>query len=232
MLFVGAWSGGPDLRDPLPDWPTMLQKYDKNGDGMISKDEFPADLAIARRVDAGETPGAIVTLKQFFAMLDQNKDGQISKSEWQGIVKMISDPLPVPQGLLAIRLGGENDMTRSNVAWKEERAVPEVPVPLVYRDRVYTVTNGGIVSVLDESSGKLIYRSRLGAGGLYYASPVAAGDHVYFSSGEGVVTVVRAGDKLDVVARNDLGEPIFATPAAVQGRLYIRTAGHLYAFER
>lgn len=72
----------------------------------------------------------------------------------------------------------------------------------------------------------------VGAGGLYYAAPIAAGDHLYFSSGEGAVTVVRAGDKLEVVARNDLGEPVFATPAAVENRLYVRTAARLYAFGR
>jgi outer membrane protein assembly factor BamB len=163
-------------------------------------------------------------------MLDMNKDGQISKPEWEFISKMMTQPRPVPSGLLAIRLGGENDVTQSNVAWKEPRAVPEVPVPLVYKDRVYAVTNGGIFSVFEEASGKLVYRSRLGAGGLYYASPVAAGGHIYFASGEGVVTVIRAGDKLEVVARNDLGEPVFATPAIVEGKVYVRSTGHLWAF--
>ncbi|MBI3694137.1 MAG: PQQ-like beta-propeller repeat protein [Acidobacteria bacterium] len=152
--------------------------------------------------------------------------------EWEGVMSLISQSLAMPHGLLAIRLGGENDVTQANVAWSEQRAVPEVPVPLVYGERVYAVTNGGIVSVLDQASGKLIYRGRLGAGGLYYSSPIAAAGNVYFASSEGVVTVVRAGGKLDVVARNDLGEPIFATPAVVQGRLYVRTTGHLYAFGR
>ena len=145
---------------------------------------------------------------------------------------MILQPKPDPAGLIAIRLGGDKDMTKDNVAWSELRAVPEIPVPLVYRGRVYAATNGGIVTALDEASGKLVYRGRLGAGGLYYSSPVAAGDHLYFASGEGVVSVVRAGDKLEVVARNDLAEPIFATPAVVGGRLYVRTTGHLYAFGR
>ena len=95
---------------------------------------------------------------------------------------------------------------------------------------MYTVTNGGVLTVLDASSGKLVHRGRLGAGGLYYASPIAAGDYVYFASSEGVITVVRAGDKLEVISRNDLAEPIFATPAIVEGNLYVRTTGKLYAF--
>jgi outer membrane protein assembly factor BamB len=228
-LFVGAWGNDPDLKDPVPSWEELLQKYDKDSNGTLSATEFPADLAVARRVDAGNTPGAIVTFKQFFGLIDMNKDGQIAKNEWEFVLKMIVNAPPVPSGLLAIRLGGEKDVTKSNVVWREERAVPEVPVPLVYRDRVYTVTNGGIVSVFDEASGKLIYRARLGAGGLYYSSPVAAGDYVYFASGEGMLTAIRAGDKLEVAARNDFGEPIFATPAIMEGKMYVRTAGHLYA---
>ena len=232
MLFVGAWGSDPDLRDPVPGWDELIKKYDKDGNGSLSQEEFPEDLAIARRVDGRGTTGAIVTFKMFFGMLDLNKDGQLSKAEWEFVSKMILQPKPDPAGLIAIRLGGDKDMTKDNVAWSELRAVPEIPVPLVYRGRVYAATNGGIVTALDEASGKLVYRGRLGAGGLYYSSPVAAGDHLYFASGEGVVSVVRAGDKLEVVARNDLSEPIFATPAVVGGRLYVRTTGHLYAFGR
>jgi outer membrane protein assembly factor BamB len=230
MLFVGAWGSDPDLRDPIPAWDELVKKYDKDGNGSLSKDEFPDDLAIARRVDAGKTEGAVITFKRFYGMLDMNKDGEISKAEWSMIAGMLSQPMPFPSGLLALRLGGEKELPKDSIAWSEARAVPEVPVPLVYRGRVYAVTNGGIVTALDEATGKVIYRGRLGAGGLYYSSPVVAGDHLYFSSGEGVVSVVKAGDKLEVVSHNDLGEPIYATPAVVDGRLYVRTTGHLYAF--
>jgi hypothetical protein len=58
LLFVGAWGSDPDLMDPIPDWATLLQKYDKDGNGKLSSDEFPGDLAFSRRVDAGATPGA------------------------------------------------------------------------------------------------------------------------------------------------------------------------------
>jgi outer membrane protein assembly factor BamB len=232
MMFVGAWGSDPDLKDPVPSWDELIRKYDKDGNGSLSKEEFPGDLAIARRVDAGQTPGAVVTFKQFFNMMDMNHDGQLSKAEWEFVSRMIVQPAPLPSGLLAIKLGGDKDVTKTNVAWSETRAVPEVPVPLAYRGRIYAVTNGGILTALDEASGKLIFRGRLGAGGLYYSSPVAAGDHLYFASGEGVISVVKTGDKLDVVAHNDLGEPIFATPAVVGGRIYVRTTGHLCAFGR
>jgi outer membrane protein assembly factor BamB len=50
------------------------------------------------------------------------------------------------------------------------------------------------------------------------------------SSMNGTVVVVEAADELRVAARNDLAEALMATPAIVDGKLYIRTAGHLYAF--
>ena len=231
-LVVGAWASSPELRDPVPDWDALLKKYDKDGNGQVSKEEFPDDLAFTRRVDGEKIPGAVVTYKRFFDAIDTDKNNQISKAEWETVLKYFLQESKTPGGLLAIRMNGGKNISEKSVAWMEERGVPEVPVPLVYRDRVYAVTNGGTVTVLDEATGKLIYRGRLGAGGMYYSSPVAAGGNIYFASGDGVITVLRAGDKLDVAARNDLGEPIFATPAILDGRLYVRTVGHLYAFGR
>jgi hypothetical protein len=47
-----------------------------------------------------------------------------------------------------------------------------------------------------------------------------------------MMLVLSAGDELNVLARNPLGEQVMATPAVVEGRIYVRTAGHLYAFGR
>lgn len=62
------------------------------------------------------------------------------------------------------------------------------------------------------------------------AQDIAAGQRIYVASAEGTLVVFAAGDKLDVLARNDLGEVIFATPAVAEGTLYVRTSGHLWAF--
>ena len=81
------------------------------------------------------------------------------------------------------------------------------------------------------ADGQDLYRGRLGAVGGYYASPVAADGKIYFASDRGVVTVIDGrATKLTVLAKNDLAEPIMATPALVDGTIYVRTEGHLYAF--
>jgi outer membrane protein assembly factor BamB len=82
------------------------------------------------------------------------------------------------------------------------------------------------------AAGKVVYRARAGAPGAYYASPVAADGRVYLASSEGVVTVISAAkDQLEVLARNEFGEDVVATPAIVRNVIYIRTLGNLYAFE-
>ena len=83
------------------------------------------------------------------------------------------------------------------------------------------------------STGKPLYeQERLGAEGEYYASPIAAIGHVYLASSRGTITTIRAGDALQVEARNDLGESVMTTPAIADSKLYIRSANHLWAFGR
>src|ERR1041384_1879178 len=133
--------------------------------------------------------------------------------------------------LLAIRPGGHGDITASHVAWKVTRSLPYVASPLFHRGRVYSIKNGGLVSCYDAKTGQPFYQDeRLDAPGDYYPSIIAAGDEVFITSLAGVVTVLEAGDKLNVLARNQFSEAISATPAIVEGKLYLRTATQLFAF--
>ncbi len=75
----------------------------------------------------------------------------------------------------------------------------------------------------------MLDRQRLGTLGMYVASPVAADGRIYAAGETGTVVVFRAGDQLEVLARNDLGESITATPAIADHKLYVRTAKHLWA---
>ena len=116
------------------------------------------------------------------------------------------------------------------VLWKVTEKVPEVPSPIYYKDCVYMIKNGGIITCVDAKSGRILYRERLGVSGPYFASPIVANDNIYIPSSKGIVTVIKAGNQLEVLARNDLKERIFATPAAISNTLYVRTAENLYAF--
>jgi outer membrane protein assembly factor BamB len=218
--------GEADEMVPLPTFDQLLEKYDADKDGQISKDEFPKDMAVLRRPGAGDVPGANVKVYQFFPQIDLNKDGKISRFEWTLVAAFANRK--VEHGVLAIKSGGKGNVGETHVAWKEKKEVPEIASPVYYRGRLYTVRNG-LVSCLNAETGKVVYRERLGPGGMYYSSPIAGDGKLYSASGPGVVTVFAAGDKFQVLVRNDFGEPIMATPAVADGTIYIRTDKYLYA---
>ncbi len=132
--------------------------------------------------------------------------------------------------VLAVRPGGSGDVTQTHVVWSEKKGVPGVPSPLYYQGRLYTIQNGGIIFCRAAKTGELVYSGRLGELGYYYSSPVAADDKVYIASADGVVVVLDAGQELKVLSRNKLDGAILATPAVVDGKIYVRTESHLYAF--
>lgn len=232
VLYVAAWSnfGHAELLPELPKYESLLEKSDQNKDGKISRDEMPGDLFLMARPDIPDIPGARMGIKQFFNMIDRDKSGFLEKEEWDRMTAFRSGPNRPEHGLTAIKPVGDGALPASAVLWKESKSVPEVPAPLRYGSRVYMAANGGIVTCLDAATGKVLYRDRLGAPGPYYSSPVAANGKLYFSSGEGVVTVIEDADSLKVLARNQIGEPIFATPAIIGNTIYIRTIKSLYAF--
>ena len=96
--------------------------------------------------------------------------------------------------------------------------------------QVLLLKSGGILTALNAASGETIYGpERTGVSGEYYASPVAWGDRILLCAHRGTVLVLQAGGELNILAQNDLGEEIYATPAIAGGTLYLRTAAHLWA---
>ena len=132
--------------------------------------------------------------------------------------------------LIAIRPGGQGDITDTHLKWELNRSIPEIPSPLLYDNLIYMVRNGGLLSTVDASNGKLLYRERLNAPGQYSASPVAANNHVYLASNLGVITVVKADRQFEITHQHNLMDPVFVTPAIDKNTLYIRTEKSLLAF--
>ena len=94
------------------------------------------------------------------------------------------------------------------------------------------VRNGGILTAVNSTDGRIIFDERLGAAGQYSASSVLANDHVYVLSNKGVVSVVKFGDRFELAHQHDLGEPAFVSPAIDRDTIYIRTESHLHAFRQ
>jgi len=229
LLFAATAAGGfeSELRITLPSFAEIMRLHDVNQDRRLVRDELPSEMVFYKGDTTG-LPGDGVSAREAFAMFDGNQDEFVDAAEWDGAIGLWNQMENV---LIAVRPGGEGDVTKSHIVWKTGRHLPEVPSPLYYKGHLYMVKNGGIVSCLDAGSGKLVYRKRLGATGNYFASPIAGDDKVYIASDLGVLTILQAGETPKILSRNDLGEPIIATPAIAHGKLFARTAKHLYCFE-
>lgn len=131
------------------------------------------------------------------------------------------------ENTMAIKLDGQTgDLTQSHVTWKNKKAGAFLPSPLVYKEHLYIPNDKGFGICYDVKTGRQVWRERLGE--QFYASPIGAAGRVYFPSKEGVVRVVRTGKDYELLAENDLGEGIVASPAISNGQIFIRGEKHLY----
>jgi outer membrane protein assembly factor BamB len=213
-VYVLGWAGGSDegAQENVPDFPEILKTRDTNKDGKLTKEE----IADAR-------------LTKDWAAMDLDRTGFVEERDW----KMYQRRKKVVNAVNAIRLGGRGDMTDKSVRWRYYKSLPNVPSPLYYDGIVYLTKEGGIMTALDAETGKVLKQARLtGALGDYYASPVAADGRIYATSQEGKVVVIKPGAEWEILAVNPLNEPVNATPAFVDGRIFIRTHQNLYCFAK
>jgi outer membrane protein assembly factor BamB len=129
--------------------------------------------------------------------------------------------------VMAINPDGSGDVTTSHVRWQSEEAKCYVPSPVLTGPHLFVADDRGTVNCFDTETGKRLWQDRLGKH--YSASLLTANGLVYFTADDGVTSVVRPGDKLDVVSRNELGEYTWSSPAIANGRIYIRGEHHLFA---
>jgi outer membrane protein assembly factor BamB len=85
-----------------------------------------------------------------------------------------------------------------------------------------------VLNTFDAMTGERLYRGRVGPGGAFSASPIAADGRLYFANEDGQVYVVRAGKEYVQIAVNEMAEPITATPAIADGLMVVRTARAVY----
>ena len=127
----------------------------------------------------------------------------------------------------------KGDVTEKNVLWRYYKSLPNAPSPLYYQGIVYLSKEGGILTTLDAETGQMLKQGRLpGALDFYYASPIAGDGKIFAVSQEGHISVIKAGRDWEVLARNDMDDECFATPALVDGRIYVRTKSALYCFAK
>jgi outer membrane protein assembly factor BamB len=135
--------------------------------------------------------------------------------------------------LKAIRIAdAKGDVTGSNaIVWSLDRDTPYVPSPVLYDGFLYLLkSNSPILSVFDGKTGKPHYQlQRLDGLAEVFASPVGAAGRVYITGREGTTLVIRNGGTFEVLAKNVLDDGFDASPALVDGEIYMRGYRHLYS---
>lgn len=142
------------------------------------------------------------------------------------------------QPIFAIKPGATGDITLKNnatqsdfIAWSTTRGGPYIPTPVIYGDQLYVLLNNGVLASYKISTGEQVYQRRLGNGGSFSASPVAADGKIYCTSEDGDVYVIKAGSEYQELAKNAIGEVVMATPAISDGLIIFRGLKHVYAIK-
>jgi len=211
MLYVNGEGSDEPFFPPYED---SLKKWDKDNNQRIQFEEMKDD-----------------PWQEHFGWLDANSDGSIDRAEYDLIRTGTSTS---GHGITSVRLGdvsSRGDLTPTNVAWRLKKSYPNIPSPLVYRDVMYLMKEGGIVTSLNPATGEVLKMGRTPeALEGYYASPVAADGKIFMVSESCKVTVLKAGAQWEVLATNDLDEECWATPAIAGNSLFVRTRSSLYSF--
>jgi len=128
---------------------------------------------------------------------------------------------------LAIRPGGRGDVTASHIKWNAPGAASYVPSILHYQGLLYMTNEVGVLTCADAETGERVWRHRLS--GVFFASPVAGDNKIYMVSETGETFVLEAGREPRVLAANNVGERLIASPAISNGRLLLRSDRTLFA---
>ncbi len=199
--------------DSTPPFSETLAKIDRDQDGRLSLEECG-------------TSAWMIGIAKYYG----NRDGYVVESEW------LEPPGRRPSRRRAwwplhSRRTLSGRVTPREL-WRYEKSfVAVVPSPLVLDGLIYTVKNGGVLTVLKADTGEVVKMGRVGAvPASYSASPVTAEGRIYLANEDGAVAVLRAGKDWELVAMNELGEPLYATPALSEGRIVVRGAKSLFCF--
>ncbi len=221
IVYISLQSGGIANQ-----WLASVDQAETgNSDGRLTRDEVQAFV--------GERPVPAAFFRKTFDRGDQNGDGALEGEEldlaflspenFAGASFDATDP--ADEFIVAVRGGGRGDVTDTHVLWKHEtKYTDHIVSPLVVDDRMLLIKEGGIATCFETDEGEPLFGpKRIKNAGSYFASPVSGDGKIYICGENGKVVVLRSAPELDVLAVNDLGDPILGSPAIADNALFIRT---------
>lgn len=157
------------------------------------------------------------------------------KKNWVAVASavIVGELAIVPYGrgshLAGVRLTGEGDVTNTHRVWTRSDAGAFVPTPAVDGGRLYVVGDQGEVECIDPENGETLWKDRLPKNrNKYYASPLVAGGKIYATREDGVIFVADISNGFKLLAENEMGERVIASPVPVGNQLLIRGVEHLF----
>ncbi len=212
-LYVASWAAGGDVGEPitLPEWKDAIA-FDANKNSVLEETE---------------TKGNLGPVHQRFSQIDRDKTGGITEQEY-GFFQMLFKT--GKNSVIAITPGGTGDITATHVAWEHRKFLPFCSTPLYVEGYLFTIKDGGICTSLDAKTGAILKTGRLPGNGEYYASPVGGDNKVYAIDDNGRLSVLSSYAEWSVLHDAEFKEETHATPALVDGKVFLRTKGHLYCF--
>ncbi|MEO7649118.1 MAG: PQQ-binding-like beta-propeller repeat protein, partial [Bryobacteraceae bacterium] len=223
VIYISVQSGGIANQ-----WLASVdQAKTGNNDGKVTKAEMQAFL--------GDQLIPEAFFKRTFDRGDLNKDGVLEGREidiafmppdnFAGANFTAMGEKAAAEYILAVRGGGQGDVTSSHLLWKHAtKHTDHIVSPFVSDGRMLLVKGGGISTVFDTKTGKpLRSPQRIDNISDYFASPVSGDGKIYIAGENGVVVVLKNSRDYEVLAKNDMGDSITATPAIADGSLFFRT---------
>lgn len=220
---------------------------DTNGDGKITREEIqqsrkqkdtPIPEAFWKKFERGDTnkDGVLEGDEIDKAFLDPKNQGGLLAKDSQARAgdekdwKKFDAESQKEASIQAVRGGGSGDVSKTHLLWKKVNKAPDhVVSPLVANGRITLIKSGGFSSGFDLANGETLWnRQRIGNEGSYLASPVYGDGKIYVAGQNGVIVVIKDGEKPTTLATNDMGEPVIGTPAIADGRIYLRTRTQLF----
>ncbi|HEX6324448.1 MAG TPA: PQQ-binding-like beta-propeller repeat protein [Vicinamibacterales bacterium] len=207
--------------DEIPTWGTPTVAKGPKGDEIVT--------------NGTKVRGYDAKTGELLWTLGPNSEITVGTPVVDGGLVFITGGYPPVRTIYAVKIGSRGDLslpkgtTASDaVQWSNNEGT-YIPSPIVYRGMLYMFNNNGILTAFNPETGERVMRARVGGGGAFSASPVAADGRLYFAGEDGDVFVVKAGAPYVEIAKNPVGEVIMATPAISNGVMYIRTLGGVVA---